>query len=151
MMPDHLTPRIHIDCSEHPCAAVLRAEYEARCSHDLAAFALLLTRDVTWHVPGDNAIAGIYRGINDVLAYVQVRQRLSGGTFEMTIEDVVANDRHGFVVASGRALLGGRFQRWRAHGLYRFRDGQIAACWVLPEDQREFDRIWAEEALTGWD
>jgi hypothetical protein len=22
---------------------------------------------------------------------------------------------------------------------------QIAKCWVLSEDQREFDRIWAEE------
>jgi ketosteroid isomerase-like protein len=66
MMPERWMPRIHVDCSEHPCATVLRAECEARPSRDLAAFARLLTQDVTWHVPGDNAIAGIYRGINEL-------------------------------------------------------------------------------------
>lgn len=29
------------------------------------------------------------------------------------------------------------------HGLYRFSDGRIAECWVLPENQDEFDRIWS--------
>ncbi len=78
---------------------------------------------------------------------MQVRQRLSDGTLAVTVEDIVANDHHGFVVASASASIGGWPEHWRAHGLYRFREGQIAASWVLPEDQREFDRIWAEAAL----
>jgi ketosteroid isomerase-like protein len=145
MTRERSIPRTDTYRPEHPYEAVLRTEYDARASGDLDSFRRLLADDVSWHVPGDNAIAGDYRGIDEVVAYVQVRQRLSNGTFEVTIEDIVANDRHGFVVASGKANLGGRPRRWRAHGLYRFREGQIAECWVLPEDQREFDRIWAEE------
>src|SRR5207245_7537368 len=88
----------------HPVGeGLLRAEYEARASGDLDAFARLLTEDVLWHVPGDNAIAGVYRGIDDVVAYVQVRQSLTGGSFRVNVEDIVANERHGLVVASGSA------------------------------------------------
>jgi hypothetical protein len=31
---------------------------------------------------------------------------------------------------------------WSAHGLYRLSGARIAECWVLPENQYEFDRIW---------
>lgn len=131
----------------HPNEAVLRAEYAARASGDLDALARILAKDVEWHVPGESAVAGTYRGIEEVLAYVQVSQRLSASTFAVTVEDVVAGDRHGFVVASGKADIGGQLHEWRAHGLYQFKDGLIASCWLLPEDQREFDRIWSEGGL----
>lgn len=124
---------------------VLRVEYQARASGDIEAFAGLLADDVLWHVPGDNAIAGVYRGIDDVVAYVHVRQTLSGGTFRVSVEDIVANQRLGCLRASGSAEIGGQLEQWRAHGIYRFHEGKIAECWVVPEDQREFDRIWGEE------
>lgn len=56
---------------------------------------------------------------------------------------MLANDDWGLVVATGRARRGGQTHEWRAHGLYRFRDGKIAECWVLPEDQYRFDEIWS--------
>lgn len=96
MTPRRSAPHSGSDHSEHPCEAVLRAEYEARASGDLDAFARLLTDDVVWHIPGDNATSGPPN-------------------------------------ATGR------------------REHQIAACWVLPEDQREFDQIWAEGALRDPD
>ena len=58
-------------------------------------------------------------------------------------KDVLANDRHGLVIASGKASRGGKVYEWRAHGLYRFEGGKITECWVLPEDQRLFDEIWS--------
>jgi len=48
----------------------------------------------------------------------------------------------GLVIATGSAERDGRVHEWRAHGLYRFRDGKIAECRVLPEDQYQFDEIW---------
>jgi ketosteroid isomerase-like protein len=65
------------------------------------------------------------------------------GSFEITVHDVLVNDEHGLVIARGRAIQNGTAFEWRAHGLYRFRDGRIAECWVLPENQHEFDRIWS--------
>jgi hypothetical protein len=125
-------------------AALLGAQFAARAAGDIDAFALLLTPDVQWHVPGDSAIAGDYRGVEDVIALVQVRLAMSGGTISIGVEDIVANDRHGLVVASASARLRGRWETWRTQNLYRFRDWKIAECWVVPDDPREFDRIWAE-------
>jgi len=127
----------------HPNEALLRREYEARAGRDDRALAEVLADDVVWHVPGRNAIAGEYRGVDQVMEYVRRRRELVDGSFEITLHDVLANDEHGFVIASGRATRGGRIFEWRAHGLYRFRDGQIAECWVLPESQYDFDRIWS--------
>lgn len=127
----------------HPNEALLRREYEARAARDDRALTKILADDVVWHVPGKSAIAGEYRGVDRVMEYVRRRRELVDGAFEITVLDVFANDEHGFVMATGRATRGGQTFEWRAHGLYRFRDGRIAECWVLPESQYEFDRIWS--------
>jgi ketosteroid isomerase-like protein len=126
----------------HPNEELLRREYEARAGGDDRALAEVFADDVVWHVPGHNAIAGEYRGLRRAMNYVTRRRELAEGTFEITVQDVLANDQHGLVIATGRATRGGTAHQWRAHGLYRFRDGRIAECWVLPENQYEFDRIW---------
>ena len=126
----------------HPNEALLRREYEARASGDDRALAEVLADDVVWHVPGRSAISGDYRGIDEVMEYVRRRRNLVAGTFQITVHDVLANDEHGLVIASGKAIRDGTAFEWRAHGLYRFRDGRIAESWVLPENQYEFDRIW---------
>jgi uncharacterized protein len=127
----------------HPNEDLLRREYEARTGRDDRALAEVFAEDVVWHVPGRNAIAGEYRGIDQVMEYVRRRRELADGTFEITVHDVLANDEYGLVIATGRATRGGTAFQWRAHGLYRFRNGRIAECWVLPENQYEFDRIWS--------
>lgn len=126
----------------HPNEALLRREYEARANRDDQALAEVFAEDVAWHVPGLSAIAGEYRGINQVMDYVRRRRELVDGTFEITVHDVLANDNYGLVIATGKASRAGATFEWRAHGLYRFEGGRIAECWVLPEDQYEFDRIW---------
>jgi ketosteroid isomerase-like protein len=41
----------------------------------------LLSPDITRTVPGDNAIAGVYSGIDAVCEYFRRRRRLAAGTF----------------------------------------------------------------------
>lgn len=127
----------------HPNEALLRREYEARAADDDRGLVHVFANDVVWHVPGRNVIAGEYRGLDQVMGYVRTRRELAAGTFEIIVHDVLANDAHGLVIATGRATRDGETSEWRAHGLYRFSDGRIAECWVLPEDQYEFDRIWS--------
>lgn len=126
----------------HPNERLLRDEYRARADRDDRSLADVFADDIVWHVPGKNAIAGEYRGKDEVMDYVRRRRALADDTFEVTVEDVLANDEHGFVIASGSATRDGKRKEWRAHGLYRFDEGRIAECWVLPEDQDAFDAIW---------
>jgi hypothetical protein len=53
------------------------------------------------------------------------------------------NGDHVAALTDGRATLGGAERCWSTVGLYRVRDLRIAACWLLPLDRDEFDRIWA--------
>jgi uncharacterized protein len=127
----------------HPNERLLMREYEGRARGDMTAVAATLHDDVLWHVPGRSQISGTYRGKAEVMTYISARQELAGGTFQITVEDVLANDEHGLVIASGQAVRNGRAWQWRGHGLYRFRDDKVAECWLLPEDQYLFDEIWS--------
>jgi ketosteroid isomerase-like protein len=103
----------------------------------------LLAPDVTWNVPGESPIAGTHRGLGEVFVYFRRRRELADRTFRMLRRDVLvgAGDR----VASltdGSATIGGIERHWSTVGLYDVADGRIAACWLLPLDQRAFDAIW---------
>lgn len=110
---------------------------------DDTALRSLLTDDIAWTVPGDNAIAGTYWGIDDVFTYFDRRRRLATGTFRMHRRDVLTGD--GDTIAAltdGTASIGGTDWTWSTVGLYGMRAGRVARCWLLPLDPDLFDRIW---------
>jgi adenylate kinase family enzyme/ketosteroid isomerase-like protein len=109
--------------------------------------ASLLADDVEWHVPGDNAIAGTYRGIDEVVAYFRRRREIAGNTLRLHPGEVLGDDgEHVAVLTDGTATLDDIEHRWSTVGVYRIRRGLIVACWLLPLDQAAFDRAWSGEA-----
>ncbi len=110
----------------------------------------LLTDDVVWHVPGPNAIAGDYHGIDAVVAYFASRRELARRTFRMHPRDVLVGDGDDVaVITDGRALIRGVERVWSTVGLYRFRGQQIAVCWLLPLDADAFNAIWSSPSTPG--
>jgi ketosteroid isomerase-like protein len=104
----------------------------------------LLADDIVWRVPGDNAIAGVYEGVDAVMAYFARRRDLASRTFRMHPGEVLVGDgEHVAVLTDGTAVLDGEERRWSTVGLYRCCDGRIAACSLLPLDPEAFDRIWS--------
>jgi ketosteroid isomerase-like protein len=104
----------------------------------------LLTADISWTVPGNNRIAGTYRGLEEVFGYFRRRRDLADHTFQMIRRDVLVGT--GLQVAAltdGVATIGGTEHRWSTVGLYEIRQKRIAACWLLPLDQDAFDLIWS--------
>lgn len=111
---------------------------------DDAPVRALLADDVHWHVPGRNAIAGDYRGIDTVLAYFRRRRDLVDVTFRMHPGDVLVGDSDRVAaLTDGTAVVGGIQRRWSTVGLYQIRDGRIAGYWLLPLDPANFDDIWS--------
>jgi ketosteroid isomerase-like protein len=104
----------------------------------------LLADDIVWVVPGSNAIAGEYRGVDEVMAYFARRRDLAARSFRMHPGDLLTGDSDRVaVLTDGTATIGGVERRWSTVGLYRLRDGRVAACWLLPLDQAAFDAIWS--------
>lgn len=107
----------------------------------------LLTDDVEWHVPGANAIAGVYRGSEEVVGYFRRRRELASGTLRLHPgELLVGEGNHIASLTDGSAVLDGVEHRWSTVGLYLIRDGLIAACWLLSLDQAQFDRVWSHRS-----
>jgi uncharacterized protein len=57
------------------------AQNEFYAGGDSSVLHELLTRDITWIVPGENCIAGSYRGLDEVLDYFRRRRDFAGLTF----------------------------------------------------------------------
>jgi len=104
----------------------------------------VLTPDVSWHVPGDNAIAGHYHGIAEVLTFFRRRRDLAGGTLTMSPRNLLTGQNgHVAAVTDGTATLNGQQHSWSTVGLYRISEDRIAECWLLPLAPQQFDAIWA--------
>jgi hypothetical protein len=109
-----------------------------------AALQQLLAPGITWTVPGDNRIAGTYRGLPEVLGYFRRRRDLADHTFRMTRRDVLAGEGNRVAaLTDGFATIRNADHRWSTVGLYEVIDQRVTACWLLPLDQHAFDVIWA--------
>lgn len=113
---------------------------------DVEAMRALLAGEIEWHVPGDNAIAGTYRGIDEVLEYFRRRRELAANTLRLHPGEVLAGE-HEYIASmtEGSALIDGTEHRWSTVGLYRVSGRRIAACWLLPLDPVAFDRVWSAQ------
>jgi catechol 2,3-dioxygenase-like lactoylglutathione lyase family enzyme/ketosteroid isomerase-like protein len=117
---------------------------------DVGPVRALLTDDVEWTVPGENAIAGRYHGVDEVLGYFDRRRRLAGDTMRLHPGELLVGDNeHVASLTDGSATIGGAEHRWSTVGLYRFRGELIAACWLLPLDQTAFDKAWTRTVEFG--
>lgn len=103
----------------------------------------LLATGVVWTVPGANSIAGVYRGTDAVFDYFRRRRDLAAGTFRMDRRDILVGDGDQIAaLTDGTAIIGGVQRRWSTVGLYEVKHNQIAACWLLPLSQADFDAVW---------
>jgi hypothetical protein len=103
-----------------------------------------LAPNIVWTVPGDNRIAGTYRGLEEVFDYFRRRRDFADRTFQMKRRDVLVGDGDRIAaLTDGFATIRGADHHWSTVGLYDVIGRQIAACWLLPLDQRAFDAIWS--------
>ena len=110
----------------------------------------LLATDIRWTVPGDNAIAGVYEGIDAVLEYFARRREIASGTFKIRPTEVLTGvGDHVAALTDGTATIDGAAREWSTVGLYQLRGDRVAACWLLPLDLDVFDRIWQAPARTS--
>jgi acyl-CoA thioesterase FadM/ketosteroid isomerase-like protein len=121
----------------------LALQREMYAGGDLAAVGELLAEDVVWHVPGTSPIAGDYGGRDAVIGYFRLRRDLAGGAIQVARGGEAHHEEALIQLADGRARLGGSEVVWRTAGVYRVADGRIAEAWLIPLDQRHFDRVWA--------
>ena len=133
--------------AQHPHAQLVRLFHDLQnrfyAGGEQGPVGAMLTDDVAWHVPGHSAIAGDYRGRDEVLSYFARRRELAEGTFRIDVRGVLADDERAVILAAGEVQSGNETLSWGTVGIFRLDDGKIAECWVVPYDQRSFDVVWS--------
>ena len=122
-----------------------RAQNAFYAGGESAPLRKLITPDITWIVPGENSIAGVYHGADAVFDYFRRRREFAGGTFPMHRRDVLVGEGERLAaLTDGTATIAGRERSWSTVGVYgTVAQSRISTCWLLPFDQREFDAIWS--------
>jgi len=73
-------------------AELIRDAYGAFARTDLPAVFGMLDEAITWHVPGSSPLSGDYKGHGEVGGFFARTMELSGGTFAIDIQDVLARE-----------------------------------------------------------
>jgi len=132
----------------HPHAQLIREFHDRQnrfyAGGDQGPVSAMLTDDVAWHVPGRSAIAGEYRGREEVLRYFVRRRELAHATFRIEVRGVLVDEERAVILAGGEVDHGGETLAWGTVGIFRIAARAIAECWVHPYDQAAFDQIWSQ-------
>ncbi len=122
----------------HPNVEILRQSDEAMAAGDTEKFFSYFTDDVVVHVPGRNALAGVYRGKDQMQ---DVFDRFMGAMGEYTFEThaYLADDEHGIILQKGRAVRGDERLELDEVFVLHFSGGQISEMWYVPAEQAELD------------
>ena len=128
----------------HPNEEKFRQGYEAFSRGDLEAVGELLTDDVQWHVAGNSPLAGTKNGKQETFEFFGKLVELTGGTFQVEVHDVLANDEHGVALAVTRGEREGRRLESRGTHVVHFTgDGKVQESWLHAEDQQAVDEFWS--------
>jgi hypothetical protein len=112
---------------------------------DVATTTEQFASDVSFVVPGHSAVAGIYHGREELGTFFRRLHELSGGTFRVGIEEVLANENRLVLFMRFTAERGAEKLDVTMAGFHDDRgpDGWRKATF-LPDDLAAFDRFFAQ-------
>jgi uncharacterized protein len=127
---------------KHSNAEILEKVYEYYAKGNLAAVLGACSDKVTFQIMGKSKLAGKYTK-ETFPQFVSKIQELSGGTYRLDVHDIMANDRHGVVLASGMLEKKGEKSQIRTVHVWRFEEGKIVAWYEYPRDLYQFDSLFS--------
>ena len=98
---------------------------------------------MTFQIAGKSQLAGKYTKAAFAEELAPKLKKLSGGTFQSEIHDILTSDLHAAVLSTNRLTVNGKPVEYRAVHVWRFESGKPVAWYEYPRDMYQFDTIWA--------
>lgn len=124
--------------------SLLAEGYKAFAAGDIPAVVALFSPDISWRVPGDNPVAGNYKGTDEVLAFFGQLMERSGGSFRIQVRDILAGETHLAALVTEQASSGDVDLRASAVHVWRVADGKLAEFNEHYSDQAAVDHFWRQ-------
>ena len=126
----------------HPNTELLKKLYADFSKGEMKAVLDACSDEIKFAMPGRGPLAGTYTKATFVTGLVNRIQELSGGTYQLTVHDVLANDQHACVLASAVMTRKGEKVEYRTCHIWRLTHGKPVAWYEYPRDQYGFDAAW---------
>jgi ketosteroid isomerase-like protein len=124
-------------------AALVKGGYEAFARGDLNAVLALFDDDILWHVPGRGPLSRDYWGRDEVLGFFTEFIRLSGGSFRVQVDDILAKGDTVVVLATENAERAGRTWSSPQVHVWTLKNGRATRFWQYQGDQQGEDEFWS--------
>jgi ketosteroid isomerase-like protein len=130
--------------AEHPNILVVREFYKAFESDDAeTAVRGFLGPGITWHVAGDNTLAGTFHGPDQVWNAMTRYGEHSHGTLRLDTRSVFADDEHAVAIHRATAKVPGFDYHAHEVDVFHISGKRITEMWSFSEDQAATDRVWS--------
>jgi ketosteroid isomerase-like protein len=131
--------------AEHPNVQRVRAAYDAFLKGDLDGALKDLSPEGVFHFKGEGPLSGDHKGRDDIAKALIGVFELTGGTQQLDIKGIYADDDHAVVVLreqATRAADGASLDVEEVHVINLDSEGRIADLWDLPADPDAHDRFF---------
>jgi ketosteroid isomerase-like protein len=122
---------------------VVRRIFDAFARREAFSLRGLFAPDAVWTVPGEGAMAGVYRGRDEIFRFLSRLPKETGGTYRSTLVDVLASGRRAAALYRASGERHGRRLDLDQVLLFRFDDGLVAEVLALPSDPAVFEEFWS--------
>jgi ketosteroid isomerase-like protein len=127
-------------------AALIKSAYDAFSRGDMQGATAPLAGDILWHVPGRGPLSRDYRGHAEVLGFFGHFMELSGGTFRLQVDDLLAQRDRVVVLCTESARRGGRSWSSPQVHVWTVKDGKATVFWQYQGDQQTEDEFFSSPA-----
>ena len=122
---------------------LIERAYAAFAQGDVSTVLASMADDILWHVPGRGPISGDYIGHEQVLGFFRRFMELSGGTFRIAVDDVLAKGDRVIVLVTESAQRRGRIWSSPQVHAWTVKDGKATVFWQFQGDQQTEDEFWS--------
>ena len=123
--------------------ALIKSAYDAFSRGDIPSAMTAFAEDIFWHVPGRGPLSRDYRGHAEVLGFFGHFMELSGGTFRLQVDDVLAKGDRVVVLCTESARRGGRSWSAPQVHVWTVKNGKATVFWEYEGDQQGDDEFWS--------
>lgn len=123
--------------------ALVRRIFDAFARKEGFALRGLFAEDAAWTVPGRGAMAGVYRGRDEIFRFLGRLSKETDGTYASELVDVLVSDERAAALYRARGERQGRALELEQVLLFRIEGGLVREVLALPSDPEAFEAFWA--------
>jgi len=123
--------------------AIVRRIFDAFARKEGFALRGLFAEDAVWNVPGSGAMAGTYRGRDEIFRFLARLPKETHGTYSSELVDVLVSEGRAAALYRARGTRHGRTLELDQVLLFTIAGGLIREVLALPSDPEAFEVFWA--------